>query len=656
MINNETKLKNFLTAYQFEDVCEKDECSSGVNDLSFSYKQKVDTIHDILRSRFHTTAPVDTETGEADTFTPTNYNQIYAYYRTYHQLGDIDTKNISLYNIPGTSNYRTKLLQGLLKQHMNNTMYGKFTDELSRVTAGYGNGIVKIVEGVPYICNPLNVYYDNNVRSIQKTSIAERFTISYEEAIVTYPEFIKEFDLIYEKTSESGFNYIHMVNFNSWYEIDGKIQKGVGVFLDKNPALYNNPGYTEFVNSFIDDGGDFKELEEIEVNVCTDWRYDMNGNKVEQLFNFVVAEAFPVDGEIRSQGIVELLMPLQARYNQLMERLDRVVNSSLGGVKIHEFDVGFESDLEEEDLRNMKPDEILTMTKDKQNLRAIVDNSTVHEANTILSLVENIKNMMQEISGVTNFAIKGEMIQSAKATTSAAITSASQTPIKKFVERMGQAHSEIIGNFILPYLIENTSNEVVLDSITKSERQEIIREAAKNEVNKNWKKYGKAVYEKTKSIDGIAARGVTAEDYEPAIQKIIDSWDGKLIKFTLGDWSKKLGSTVNVDVDNEFADKERKFNNLVQVANLPMMQGVLKAQEVANELLRNSDVDNYSFVKTEAERKEDERTAMEMEVFKNEQAQQVAAENGDYGNMGGRPSGTENRIAGQGINIPQTIM
>jgi hypothetical protein len=151
----------------------------------------------------------------------------------------------------------------------------------------------------------MNVYYDNSVRNIQDTSIVERFDLDYEKAVEKYPEAKEDIDLIYEKIQDTGYNKIYFYNFNSWFEINGKLQKGIGVFLDKDPAIYNSPGYTGYVTQFIEDGGNFQKTKEVDMNPCVNWTYDANGNKKDQLFPYVVSEAFPVDGEIRSQGIVE---------------------------------------------------------------------------------------------------------------------------------------------------------------------------------------------------------------------------------------------------------------------------------------------------------------------------------------------------------------
>lgn len=651
MLSNKVRLQNFINSYGFDEGCDTaDECNTGYNDLSFSYRKKIDIIHDVLRGRFHNKKKGMTPNGEVDSFVPTNYNQIYAYYRTYHQLGDIDTKNISLYANNNASNFRTKLLQGLLFEHLNNIHYAKFTDELSRKTAAYGNGIIKIVDGIPYLCNPLNVYYDNSARSIQDTSIVERFTLQYHEAIELYPEFQEEIDELYAKVSDDGYNDLHFINFNSWFNFGKKVRKGVSVFLDRTPTLYNSPTLMRYKLAILEDGGIYDDLLEVDLKECTDWTFDADGNKDQQLFPYVVSEAFPVDGEVRAQGIIEILLPLAARFNQLMERMDRLINSSLSGVKINEFDVGFESDFNEDDLRNMRPDEILTMVKDKQNLRAIVDNSVSQEVASILTLINFIKGMMNEITGVTNFAISAEMSGSAKATTASSIVSASQTPFKKFIERMGEAHKEVIGNFILPYIIKNSNSEVRLDNVSKALRQQIVHDAAINEVNKNWDKYNKALWNKTKEMGRVtgtvAARVGDENDYDTEVAKIVQKWETKPIKFVLGEWAKRLGSNVTVDVDNEYADKERKFNKLIQLAGIPMIQQVLKAEEIAMELLRNSDVDNYDFIKTKWEQLQDQMQQEQMEVYKNTVAQQLASEQGGYGELGGRPRDDEltNRV------------
>jgi len=670
MMKNVDKLNNFLTAYKEPD-CVGEACSTGVNDLSMSYRKKISIIKDVIRGRFHNKKQNKTEdgSGDIDTFVPTQYNQTYAYYRTYHQLGDIDTKNISLYSTTGASTWRTNLVQGSLMKHLNNIKYRKFIDKLSRITAGYGNGITKIVDGIPYVANLLNVVYDNRLGDIQKSPIAEYFALPYHEALKKAPQFSDKIDEIYEEISQDGYNEIQFIEFWSWYKFGNSIKKGVATFLVADPSEYSeSERFRHYVSEILANEGDWEDKLEVSVKQSQHWKRDAEGKKVEQLFPYVVSEAFPVDDEIRSQGIIELIMPLQARFNQLMERLDRLFNSSLSGIKLVESEVGFEFDVTTNDLKNAKPDEYLPIVKDKQDIRPIVDQSIMQEGQAILEMISFIKNMMNEISGVTNFSLSAEMNQSAKATTAASITSASQTPFKKFIERMSEAHSSIIGDFILPYILEKQSNnEQVLADIPQNTRQEIIREAAENELNRNWDKFNKAIYNESKKQSkanpelNIPVRGASNADYESELGRIIAKNNGKTIKYSLGEWAKRLGSEVVVDIDNEFADKERKFNSLIQLATVPMVQNVMKAEELVTELLRNSDIDNYDFIKSKDEQINDAKEAAELEVFKNVGAQAIASQQGGFGAQGGRPENPQvnpqqNRIDGQGIESPQPVI
>ena len=666
-ITNEQKLNNFLVAHE-EEPCKGNACSTGVNDLSMSYRKKVDIIRDVLRSRFHEAKQEVTENGDIDSFVPTIYNQTYAYYRTYHQLGDIDTKNISLYSITGASTWETKLLEGVLDQHLNTIKYSNYTDKTSRGTAAYGNSITKIVDGIPYEANLLNIVYDNSLGDIQKSSIVEYFALPYHEAIERFPDYSDKIDEIYNIIEVDGYNELQFIEFWSWFKFGKKIKKGVATFLVTDPAKYTqSERLAHYVKRVIDDGGTWENKVEVSLEESKYWKRDIKGEKVEQLFPYVVAEAFPVDGEIRSQGIIELILPLAKRFNQLMERLDRLMNSSMAGVKKLEIAQGFESDISAEDLLNARPDEVIPLVKDKQDIVPIVDQSVVTEGQAILNMIQFIKNMMNEISGVTSFAMSAEINQSAKATTSAALVSSSQTPFKKFIERMGEAHKSIIGDFILPYILENKMNtEVVLSSIGHNTRQEIIRGAATREVNRNWKKFNDRIWNATKKMakqnPNVVVRRGTKADYEAEIEKLIDKYSEKPIKFVLGEWAKRLGAEVVIDIDNEYADKERKFNKLIQMGTIPMVQGVIKAEEYVNELLRNSDVDNLDWIKNKSERIEEQREQAELEIFKNVGAQRIAAEQGDFGQMGGRPTTQEglpnqsNRIEGQGITQPQPII
>lgn len=649
-ITNKQRLENFLGSYQFEDdACSQEPCNTGYNDLSFSYTKKLDIIRDILRGRFNSKKDPNTENKETDSFIPTNYNQIYAYYRTYHQLGDIDLKNISLYSAITQTSYRTKLLQGGLMSHLLSIRYNEFIDELSRRTAGYGNAIVRMVKGVPYIVNLRNFYYDNAAENIQDTSSVERFKLEYHEAIQKYPTHKEEIDILYEMVAKDGYNDIHFIYFNSWFEFGKQIKKGVNTYLDKNPDLYSSPSLRDYKLKIQEDGGFYEDLYEVDIEECTDWTYDADGNRVTQLFPYVITKCFPVDGEIRAQGVPEILMPLAARFNQLMERLDRLISSSLSGVKVHEFDIGFESDYSVDDLRNMQPDEILTMVKDKQNIRAIVDNSVTQEAVAILQMINFIKNMMNEITGVTSFAISADMNDSAKATTASSIVSASQTPFKKFIEQMANAHAQIIGDFILPYILEHNKGSIAFNSGSIAMKQQVVYEAAENEVSRNWEKYSKALWKKTKEMSAVnpevAPRIAFKEDYQAEVDKLVEKHMANPIKFTFGDWAKKLRATVAVDIDNEFADKDRKFNKLIQLATVPMVQQIIKAEEIAMELLRNSDVDNYDFIKTKKEALDDMRQQQENEIYKNVLTQQAQ---GGFGQMGGRPEDEmTNRVQAQ---------
>lgn len=640
-VTNKQRLKNFLYTYKIDDTCVDDKCNTGYNDLSFSYGKKLAVIHDVLRGRFHSKKKADTETGETDSFIPTNYNQVYAYYRTYHQLGDIDMKNISLYAMNTESIFRKSLLEGSVKQHLLTIKYHEFIDEFSRITAGYGNCIVRIEAGRPYVVNLRNFYYDNNAGSLQETSSIERFKLEYYEAIKKYPEHKEKLDELYAKISVDGYVYIHFVYFNSWFSFGNNVRKGVNTYIDCSPELYDSPALNAYIIQMQEDNQVYENLHEVDLTECKDWLYDSEGNKTEQLFPYVISKAFPVDGEIKAQGVVELLIPLAARFNQLMERLDRLVNSSLSGTKIHEFEIGFESDYTEDDLRNMRPDEILTMVKDKQNIRSVVDNAVTQEAVAILQLINFIKNMMNEITGVTQFAMSGDINQSAKATTASSIVSASQTPFKKFVESMAHAHMEIIGDFILPYLLNNKKGEIVFNTASKSIKQQVILEAATNEVNRNWESYSKKLWNKTKEMSkvnpSVAPRVGFEEDYQAEIEKLVLKYSNKPVKFVLGEWAKKIGASIVVDVDNEYADKDRKFNKLIQLATVPMVQQIIKAEEIAMELLRNSDVDNYDFIKTKAESLEDMKEQQDQEVYKNVLAQQFASTQGGYGKTGGRP-------------------
>ncbi len=669
MITNSEKLDNFLRAHKdYEDSDNIKSCSSGVNDLSMCYEKKVKIIRDVLRGRFHETKNDSTEDGDFDSFVPTLYNQPYAYYRTYHQLGDIDTKNISLYSIAGASTWRTKLIEGVLDQHFNAIRYSNFIDYASRETAGYGNAIIKIVDGEPYIVNNLNVVFDNRLGDIQKSSIVEYFALPYHEAIDKYPDYADEIDEIYNIIEPDGYNELQFIEFWSWFKFGNKIKKGVSVFLVTDPARYTaSERLAHYKQKVLDGGGTWENKIEVVNQESKYWRRDIEGNKVEQLFPYVVSEAFPVDGEIRAQGIIELILPLAKRFNQLMERLDRLMNSSLSGVKKLETAQGFESDFSADDIRNSRPDEVIPLIRDKQDIVPIVDQSVVTEGQAILNMIQFIKGMMNEISGVTNFAMSAEINQSAKATTSAALVSSSQTPFKKFIERMGEAHKKIIGDFILPYILENKiDSEVVLSSISHNTRQEIVREAAVNEVNRNWKKFNQRIWNATKKLaktnPNVVVRGATKDDYDAEIERLIAKFSNQPIKFTLGEWAKKLGAEVVIDIDNEYADKERKFNKLIQMGTIPMVQAVTKAEEYVTELLRNSDIDNFDWVKTKSEQFEEQKQQAQFEVFKNVGAQNIASQQGGFGQMGGRPT-TEtglpdqtNRIQGQGVTQPQPII
>lgn len=645
------KLKNFLTSRSYDYDQEPD--SGKFNDLSMSYRKKIDIIKDILRSQFHdrsckTQTPDGTTNNEVpdDSFIPTNYNQIYAYYRTYHQLGDIDTKNISLYSKSGAKMFKVKLLEQVLLQHLTSSMvaYPEFIDKASRKTAGYGNLFVKIVDGRPYPIHPLNIVYDNSADDIQDTSIALHIKLKYHEAIEKYPKFEEEITELYSHIEQHGYNDIYIVEFYSWFKFGNKVHKGVAHFLNKNPEFYPETGLRRIKEELqLEDGiGAYEDYVEMAVEKVKRKRKDIFGN-VQELFPIEVSEAFPLDDGIRSQGIIELLMPLQARINQLLERFDRLTNSSLSGVKLLETEPGFESDIDEQDIRNMKPDEVLAIMRGKQDLRSIVDQSVVQESQAILNQVAFIKNMMNEISGVTNFALSAELSGSAKATTSAAISTASQTPFKKFVERMAQFHQRLLRDFILPDLIENgMDKEVILENVPQNVKLQILREAAENEVSRNWEKYRKEIWnerkEAAKANPSVVVYGPGMDDYEREVDKLVEKNSSKAISFKISkDWIEKLSLDVIVDIDDEYADKERKFNQMMQISQLPVMQQVLKIEEVAKELLRNSDVDNYDFIKTKQEQINDARQEAQNEVFKNQLAQQVASLQGPAGEMGGRP-------------------
>lgn len=663
-MTNLDRLENFINVHKLdENDCQSD-CATQLNDLSMCYRKKLDICHDVIRGKFSIKpeTELDEQGNALDNFIFTHYNQTYAYYRIYHQLGDVDTRNISIYPLGGVNLWRAKLLELALFQHLNTINYRSFVDKESRLASGYGNTVAKIVDGVPYLVNLLNVLFDNRMGDIQKSSIVEYFTLPYHEAIKKFPKFKKEIDEIYDLIQEDGYNEIKFIEFWSWFDFNGKIKKGVATYLLADPDDYTtSTRLREYVTKRLKEGLVWVSKTEIAVEESKCYKYDVDGKVIDQLFPYVVGECFPLDDEIRSQGVIEILLPLQVRFNQLMERLDRLINGSLSGTKIHEIAIGTESNYTNRNLQTMKSDSVITLVKDQEDLRPIIDQSISVEANALLNHIALIKKMMNEITGVTDFALSADINQSAKATTSNLISAGTQTPFRSFKQRRAEVHSAILGDFILPYLIEKqikSGDEIVLDMPVKV-KNEIVREAAASEVNRNWEKFNNKVWEESKKMFKFnpesAPRIATKEDYENEIERLVEKSMNNPVKFAFGDWVKKLKAKVTIDIDNELADKERKFARLMELASIPFVQSVLDAEEVVNELLRNSGVDNYNFVKTKFEQMQDRKQAAEEEIYKNVVAQNIASQYGDFGVEGGRPM-QENRIKGQGIQLNQPIM
>jgi hypothetical protein len=543
------------------------------------------------------------------------YNYSYIIERALIQHTDLDTKNFIITPTMGAYRSQAELIKLAFRNAMKQEGYDEFMNEVAEVTATDGSAYIKMVGSKPYIVDPFNLVISMNAQSLQSTDIAELLELDVIEAEKKYDlEAAKDLIKLYK---EAGIYNIPMVEYYTMVNIGGNIKRGVIVCIDMTALKDASRGYfTTFCNTW---GLDNRSANYLEV-----YKEHLVENDGE--FPYLMTKMFSTRGRLHGVGIYEKLFPFQQKLDELWNGFHKLVQSRFRGVWKHVKAQNMESAITQDVIDQMDTGAIIEVIQGKEDFLPLNQgDSIIGEINSLLSLINNIVEMMRDTIGVSELATGKVLPSSTTATTARVSHVNSETALDHFQEKQGIFHKNLVTFWMLPSILKKMSREDVtritgstqilqeIDyELTRTMLANMLADGTDSAIQREFhQKFGRFIY--TNDIEQLVQAKVDEmrrsgkHRYAEIREELIDN----------------IPFIVDIDITGEANETQAQVQNLKELLALPILSEVGKVENILQALLTRMNLPEEDLIKSSMEIAKD-KADKRQEAIQNMQAQAQA--------------------------------
>jgi len=513
------------------------------------------------------------------TFTKIFYNIGFVIFRTVFQVivKTIGTKDIQMHSLNGKGIQAVALLRLAIQSYLKRIKFGTFLNDLCYFLKD-GTTYVKIVDGLPVICNNHNIVRPPYGGTVQETGIGEKVLYSWQDMQSHKKEWkdswteieklkllmdkkqVKDF-IVYEYWNEHAFNDKNECPTESELK-EGKYKthKGCIKYLDIQFTEPNDRTRTQEPSEWQP----YLELERFitpHKKKRTSKRMRDKLGEYEELYPYKELHFIKVPGRTLAFSIFELISGIIEAYNRKMNLHDKKDILDLMGVFKHKKNNNSPS-IAQQLLNNIQNGTVVEMEIDEDLERLIIDTKT----GELLASTDKLFELARQIIGVSMSGTGIDMPATTTATTAVLNKQTQQTTFEYAIEQVSIFLTELFDDFFLETILDELSAEdLIMVSGDKVEIQELDKFFTEQMALRNSERRYKEI-ETAKGDVSWADVNMLEGIQEAEIQGNLD----ELKKFGDKRWAelkkevlKHLNYSFEFYVNNESFDKNTKIQNLL---------------------------------------------------------------------------------------------
>lgn len=549
------------------------------------------------------------------------YNLGFAISQTIYRNTDIDTKNINVRSLNGIGVKLLPLLKMVLQWYLKVTKLARNINEFRAELIDMGHVIEKVVNGKPYIVNPLNIIVPPHVDSIQDSGCVEATFLTWDQVMREKDNWEDKWDLIQEvhfNNQKIGEVYFTVYEQYTWGDPEGRDIEDPDYEDKKICIKYLDTGMQDTTQASSHNPNNWQTYEELERFECTDTILDTVTDEEITIFPFKEQQFIKIKGRYWGFGVFELLAGLLEDYNERMNLKRRLDRQSLTGILIHTLssDPNKSSSLTQEFLNSVDAGAILDVESDEMLQR--LNAGTIPD---FIPMIDKLFEIMRLLLGVTAQGTGEELPASTPATVSAINQRNAQTSYDVIIEQQSIFWSEMFQDFLLKDVLKKlTKKKVIAISGDPSIINDLDKMYAENLLNAKIQEF-QAVY----GIPGVVVDGKQIyfdtrdpKAYEAQYMQVLDDMVAKLetqgdTRFTqiTEDMIKNIDFALEFYVDDQSFDKRAMVAELMEFRQMPdLTLSRKKLDEAIVDL--SSGMSAKRFQKSEQEKQEEIEQARAM--------------------------------------------
>lgn len=498
------------------------------------------------------------------TFTKIFYNIGFVIFRTVFQVivKTIGTKDIQMHSLNGKGIQAIALLRLAIQSYLKRIKFGTFLNDLCYFLKD-GTTYVKIVDGMPIICNNHNIVRPPYGGTVQETGIGEKVIYSWQDMQSHKKEWkeswgqIEKLKEVMDKKQVKDF-----IIYEYWneHDFDGKIHKGCIKYLDNQFTEPND----RTRNQEPSEWQPYLELERFitpHKKKRTSKRMREKLGEYEELYPYKELHFIKVPGRTLAFSIFELIAGIIEAYNRKMNLHDKKDILDLMGIFKHKKNNASPS-IAQQLLNNIQNGTVVEMEVDEDLDRLIIDTKT----GELLASTDKLFELARQIVGVSMSGTGIDMPATTTATTAVLNKQSQQNTFEYAIEQVSIFLTELFDDFFLETILDElTAEDLIMVSGDKVEIEELDKFFTEQMALRNSearykqieKEKGDVSWDEVNMLEDLQTAEIQANLDE--LKKFGDKRWAELKKEVI----KNLNYSFEFYVNNESFDKNTKIQNLL---------------------------------------------------------------------------------------------
>jgi len=588
------EIKSFLDAHSLETVQITDKVKYNVRDI----KEKVIRLR---HAQFE-------EPLFPDKTRKKFYRVAFAVANLIYRNTDLDTKDVQCNSTNGWGIKIMPLFKMALQWWMKVMKFGTFMNDVRQEIIDMGHVIIKVVNGKPQMCNPLNIIVPGHVNSLHDSGLVEATFLTFEQMEEHKDAWKDQWVKIEElkrQMDESGQIYFTVYEHWKFDEFKKKKQKGCIKYLDT--GIIDDKVYTRPEN--------WQPYEELERFPAPDKFTDPLTGKERRGYPYVERGLIKLPGRYWRLGVYELLADLMEEYNDRMNRKSRLDQQTLTGVLLHKLPSQRQkaSKLTSEFLHMVDTGAVLDVESD-EDLRRL-DTQVIPD---FIAMIDKIFELMRIIIGATGQGSGEDMPANQPATNAVLNQKAAQTTYDVVIEEESLLFEELFQDFLMKVIIKQLCSKKIVpitgDPTALQELDNLLAET--------WLNNAIADFQTTNGVPGYLKKGkpfyfnysdplIYEQEYNQELQSILEelkSYGDMRLAEMADELFKQAEFSIKFNLNNEGMDKRATIQDLLTFRQIPdLTLSKSKLDEYMIDL--SSGLDARRFQKSEQEKADEAKAA-----------------------------------------------